>query len=240
MEKHNKPKRGSNNRFFYIALSVCAVAVAGVAVATFSSPTADIKEPASPTAPPSSSTSRYTTSSTTKPTAKPTSKPTAKPTDSVDVAVNPSELFVLPLSNEVSHSFSGETLVYSKTMKDWRTHNGVDFVGEKGQTVKAATDATIGSITTDPLWGDVIELKLGADTVLRYCGAKAATDLKVGDKVEVGQAIATLTEIPCEAEEVTHLHVEVLNKGKYIDPVALIGREIKNYTTTGTTKPTSE
>jgi len=38
-------------------------------------------------------------------------------------------------------------------------------------------------------------------------------------------------KIKCELEDLSL---------KYIDPVALIGREIKNYTTTGTTKPTSE
>ena len=237
MEKHNKPKRGSSSRLFYVALAVCAVAVTGVAVATFSTPSTDIDQPNQPTASSSSSTSTHTTTSTTtQSTTKPTT--TTKPTDSVDVAGKPADLFVLPFGNEVSQSFSGDTLVYSNTMKDWRTHNGVDFVGEKGQTVKAAADATVGAISTDPLWGDVIELKLVGNIVLRYCGAKAATDLKVGDKVEVGQAIATLTEIPCEAADAPHLHVEVLTGGKYTDPVALIGREIKKYTTTGTTAST--
>ncbi len=232
--KQNGKRARSGNRFFYIAMAVCAVAVTGVAVATFSTPTTDIEEPTKTTNPSSSATTRTTTTTTATTTTQPTT--TTKPTEAVDVAVTPADLFVLPFGNEVSNTFSGDTLVYSKTMKDWRTHNGTDFVGEIGQTIKAAADGKITAILSDPLWGDVVELQIHEKTVIRYCGAKAASDLQEGDAVKVGQEIATLTEIPCEAAETPHLHIEVLSDKQYVDPVQLIGREIKHATTVTTGK----
>lgn len=231
-QRSGRAKR-PKNRFFLMALAICAVAITGVAVATFSNPSTDIDEP-DPPAVSRTTTTAVTTQTTTSSTTRVTTKTTAKP-----VVGTPKELYVLPCSNEVLRPFSGDVLVYSPTMKDWRTHNGTDFTGTIGQTLKAASDGTIGAITTDPLWGDVIEIKVSGDTVIRYCGAKAATDLKVGQTVKAGDAIATLTEIPCEAADKPHLHVEVLQKKAYTDPVKFIGREVKNATTTKTSKVTT-
>ena len=63
------------------------------------------------------------------------------------------DLLILPLTNEVCGSFSDDQPVYSKTMNDWRVHNGVDFVGSDGQAVKALADGTIQDLEEDPLLG---------------------------------------------------------------------------------------
>ncbi len=231
-EKYSGRAKRPKNRFFLVALAVCVVAIAGVAVATFSNPSTDIDEPDPPSV--TGTTTTTMTTSTTSSTMRPTTKTTAKP-----VVGTPKELYVLPCSNEVLRPFSGDVLVYSPTMKDWRTHNGTDFTGTIGQSVKAAADGTIQAIKTDPLWGDVIEIKGNSDTVIRYCGAKAATDLKVGQTVKAGDAIATLAEVPCEAADKPHLHLEILRKKAYVDPVEFIGRAVKNATTTTTNKTTT-
>jgi murein DD-endopeptidase MepM/ murein hydrolase activator NlpD len=102
----------------------------------------------------------------------------------------------------------------------------VDFVGEAGATVKAAADGTVSAITSDVLWGDMIELDHGFGIVTRYCGV-SARNIQVGDTVTVGQAIGVLSAVPCEVEEGEHLHFEVLSSGEYLDAVAVIGVDVR-------------
>ena len=233
-EPYSGRAKRPKNRFFLAALAVCAVAITGVAVATFSNPQTDVEDPNPPSTTTRSTTTK-TTTTTTSSTIRTTTKTTAKP-----VVGTPKELYVLPCSNEVWRAFSGDVLVYSPTMKDWRTHNGTDFVGTIGQTLRAACDGTVKTVAVDPLWGDTIELKTADGTVIRYYGAKAAVNLKVGQTVKAGDAIATLSEIPCEISDPPHLHLEIMQKAGYTDPVAFIGREVKKATTTKPTTTTKQ
>ncbi len=43
--------------------------------------------------------------------------------------------FVRPVTGEVLREFSGDELVYDRTMGDWRTHNGTDFLAADGALV---------------------------------------------------------------------------------------------------------
>ena len=239
--KDSRFRKFLNGKGFYLALAVCLVAVGAVAVATFtgslpklpidSSSTASQTEPARTT--PASTKDQpvdkpITNVPDTRPQSTvPTAPPTTQPTNGQD---KPTDLFVLPLTNDVMQVFSDGKQVFSQTMNDWRTHNGVDFRGEKGQTVKALADGTIHLVETDPLWGDVLEIDHGYGIRSRYCGVK--TTLKAGDKVTVNQVIGHLTDIPCEMLEDAHLHLEILVDGAYTDPVKALGRDVKYSCTT--------
>lgn len=220
---------------FYIALAVCLLAVGVVAAVSLrgTSPAKEAEEPAPVT----------TTAPVTVPTAPPTTAqpvqipvtdvedlrtvPTTVPTTAATTTSPvPKELYVLPLTNEVCVPFSADQPLYSKTMGDWRTHGGVDFVGASGQTVKAAADGTVRTIETDVLWGDVIEIDHGFGIVTRYCGV-TARGVAVGDTVTVGQEIGVLSAVPCEAAEGDHLHLEVLSGEKRVDAVSVIGVEVR-------------
>lgn len=229
--KNTSFKQLMKDKGFYIALAVCLVAVGVVAVVSLTNmlPLAEEEETAPSTTAPSTTTTVQDVQNpvTNIPdlrttTAAPTTTPTTPPTD----APKPQDLYVLPLTNEVSKAFSSGEPVYSETMKDWRVHNGVDFTGEKGQTVKAAADGKVTVIKTDVMWGDVIEIDHGFGIVTRYCGV-SARDIAVGDVVEVGEPIGVLTTVPCEAEEGEHLHLEVLSSGKPLDAVAVIGVDVR-------------
>ena len=236
--KDSRMRKFLTGKGFYLALAVCLVAVGAVAVATFTGSLpklmTDNSSPSSQNEPERTTPRSTKDQQVDKPitnvpdpgpsTTAPVTPPTTKPSD-VETNTKPTELFVLPLYNDVMNVFSDGKQVYSQTMNDWRTHNGVDFRGEKGQAVKALADGTIHLVENDPLWGDVVEIDHGYGIRSRYCGVK--TTLKAGDKVTVNQEIGHLTDIPCEMLEDPHLHLEILVDGAYTDPVKALGRDVK-------------
>lgn len=145
-------------------------------------------------------------------------------------ALEAPHLYLLPLTNTVQKPFSSDGPLYCETMRDWRLHLGVDFAGEEGQQVKAVTRGVVIAVVDDPLWGGTIEIDHGVGVITRYCGVK--TLVRVGDKVETGQIIGDLQQIPCECEQSPHLHLEMIVDGMPIDPVAAIALEVRYGETT--------
>ena len=116
----------------------------------------------------------------------------------------------------VSAPFSGDELVYNGTLGDWRTHNGTDYTFPAG-TVTARAGGTVTGVEQDALWGGVVEITGSDGVTWRYCGLK---DIRVDrqDTVAAGSILGTLDEIPAEAREEPHLHLECLKDGDYLDP----------------------
>ncbi len=210
---------------FYIALAVCLVAVCGVAVATFvggltsnkpqtgvtgttvkTVTTTGVKQVAIP----ATDVKDDRTTSTTVATAAPTTTTTTVAAD----------MFIFPVSNRVLLGFS-DTLIYSETLEEWSTHNGVDFEAEQGSQVKATASGTVTRIYRDALWGDVIEIDHGGKVISRICGV-AAKNLREGQTVKAGDVIGTVGEIPAEILMTAHVHLEILANDKYVDPLLLI------------------
>lgn len=238
-DEKSKFKKFLSGKGFYAALAVCLTAVCGVAVGTFIHSLPPVSQDPSSQAGVSAAATRKSEETTRE---RPVDVPltnvpddrtvttaqtntTAAPSN-VHVGPAQPELFVLPLSNEVLKEYSDGKQVYSKTMEDWRTHNGVDFKGEKGQKVKALADGTILSVEKDALWGSVITIDHGFGIRSKYCGVEP-TSIKKGDKVEVSDVIGYVSDIPCELLEGAHLHLEITANGQFVDPVEAIGREVK-------------
>ena len=112
------------------------------------------------------------------------------------------------MSGQTLSGFSGDELVYNETMQDWRTHGGTDIACETGTEVKAPVDGEVVSVSSDALWGGVVELKWGEDTV-RICGV-TASGIKQGDTVAQNAKIGVSSDIPAESKQEPHIHVEVI------------------------------
>ncbi|MCM1544515.1 MAG: M23 family metallopeptidase [Ruminococcus sp.] len=125
--------------------------------------------------------------------------------------------FVLPSGGDVIRKFSPNEPVYSKTMEDWRTHNGVDFAVDEGEEVYSIGNGKVTKVISDIKWGYVIEIDYG-DFTGRYCGIKQNTAVKIDETVKTGDVIGEIDVIPIEAEDGTHLHFEAIQNGKTVDP----------------------
>ncbi len=118
---------------------------------------------------------------------------------------------------------------HNKTLNTYYEHAGIDFTASAGTEVVAVEKGTIESIYKDDvLLGTeiVVDHGNGLKTVYRF--VTEAEGLKVGDKVEKGEVIATVAEATGnEYKDGAHLHFEIMQDGKTIDPALRLPLEEK-------------
>ena len=119
------------------------------------------------------------------------------------VIVNPTE------QKEIIKKYSNSNPVYSKTFNDWRVHNGLDIKAEQGSKVKAITDGTVKEIYDDPLFGQTVVIEHDGGFLAYYSGLGNTTLVNANDKVEAGQDIGSINDIPCEKADGYHLHLAI-------------------------------
>lgn len=127
--------------------------------------------------------------------------------------------FKMPVEGEILREFAKDNLVYSATLDEWITHNGIDIVAEKTSVVKAAADGVVKSIKNDPRYGltVVIEHTNGFTSV--YSNLLTAEFIEEGENVKQGQTIATVGNTATfEIADESHLHFEILKNSENIDP----------------------
>lgn len=135
------------------------------------------------------------------------------------------DYFSLPLGTDILRDYAPDRPMYSATMGDWRTHNGIDFQGADGDQVKAISYGTVSSIYEDVLLGTVVEIDHGNGVVARYCGLNKDTiEVDAGSIVEADTLIGFLGTVPFEKTDISHLHFEIIYNGENTDPLEIMGR----------------
>lgn len=132
-------------------------------------------------------------------------------------------LFSAPLSGAVGMDYSMGIPVFSETLGDYRTHNGVDFKGIKGDSVKTVAEGTVISVESDSLWGNTVKIDHGDGIVSSISGLADEALISAGAKVYDGTIIGIIGEIPVESKEDSHIHLEMRVNGKLTDPMEILG-----------------
>ncbi|MDF2567395.1 MAG: peptidase [Oscillospiraceae bacterium] len=131
--------------------------------------------------------------------------------------------FTMPISGEIINNFSDGELVKSKTLGDWRTHDGIDIKGKVGTPVKSAADGTVTDIKEDSLWGVTVIIDHKNGYTGHYYGLNATVNVKKGQTVSVGDVIGSVGETAqIEIGEESHLHFGLKKDGKWVDPSKVI------------------
>ena len=125
-----------------------------------------------------------------------------------------------PVSGRVLNGYSGDELVYNKTLGDWRTHNGIDYACAKDAAIQSPTAGTVVLAGSDGSWGPTVAIKDSAGRVWRLCGV-ASPAVKEGETVSAGQTLGKVGSVSCECAEEAHIHLEVLQNGQYLDPAKI-------------------
>ena len=141
------------------------------------------------------------------------------PVDDTPVIAQEPRLVVEPLKGEVLMAFSVDQLVYSPTLADWRTHDGVDISAAPGSTVLAATSGTVASVEDDPMMGTTVTIDHEGGYTTVYANLQAKPTVLPGDLVTAGQIIGAVgTTAAAEAAQSPHLHFSVSLDGEAVDP----------------------
>jgi len=162
-----------------------------------------------------------------QPPAEPVSAPKAEPEPEAEPPAEPSNaslmLMQAPSGGNYGMLFSGESLVFSRTLGQWTTHRGVDICAAEGSEVVAAMAGTVAEVRKDPLMGHtvVVEHDKGLKTV--YSALKADQLPQPGAQVRGGDVIGLVgSSALAEVEEGPHLHFEVWMDGTAVDPLTLL------------------
>lgn len=134
-------------------------------------------------------------------------------------------VFQLPVNGAVSFDYAADTLVYNRTMADWRTHCGVDLEAELGARVAAAADGTVKAVGEDDLLGTTVLIEHAGGLCTLYANLAAVPTVSVGDSVRAGDVIGAVGDTAIgESSEVTHLHFAMTRDGVSVDPTDYLPR----------------
>lgn len=137
--------------------------------------------------------------------------------ETVEAAARPT-LFMNPVKGSVQKDFSGDSLVYCKTMDDWRVHNGVDISCEDDSVISAVAAGTVSSAAKDDRYGNVVIVRHPDGSMAYYCGLEDMS-VRDGEEIKAGQKLGIVGSIPCECEEGAHLHLMFMRDGEFTDPM---------------------
>ena len=156
--------------------------------------------------------------STPIPTATATPEP-AKPESTPKAIVQAVKKATAPVEGEVVFGYATDQLLFSKTLKQWTTHPGIDIAAEAGTPVKAVLAGTVKSVAMDDALGRVVILSHTNGRTSIYGNLEETVPVEEGKKVNAGDVIGTVGKTAVsECGEVSHLHFGFLVDDKAVDP----------------------
>ncbi len=220
-ETNNETKNETKKRFtiktkkariagaVYIALAICVVTVMVLSIYSINTEFGDLSIDLS--VPDVSAPEDISTGDT-------SDLPTEK--EESGVPAETKTLYVLPADGEVLKGYTVTALVYSTTMKDYRTHAGVDIAGELGGEVICYTDGYVTAVRDDPFMGKTVEIShgYGIKSVYQNLEDELPDIVYVGAEVKTGDVIGSIGDTAIiESGDAAHLHFELLLDGEPID-----------------------
>ncbi len=113
-------------------------------------------------------------------------------------------------------------LVYSSTLNQWRTHNGIDLLTSAGSEVKCVGVGKVESVKDTILEGVVVTVSHEDGVVSIYKGLSDVS-VKEGDSVTGGTVLGKVSEnMMTEQNDGAHLHFEMTKDGKLVDPATFL------------------
>ena len=136
------------------------------------------------------------------------------PTGSEEVVV-----FTSPIEGgTITKEYAEDFLLEDSTTGIWQTHQALDYSASDGTKVLAVYDGEVESIENSMMDGLVITIKHAGNlkSVYKCLGDEALVG--EGDKVTKGQEIGTVSTNLTEKADGAHLHFELYEGDKLIDP----------------------
>lgn len=127
-------------------------------------------------------------------------------------------VFAYPAAGAATETFHIESLSYSKTMGDFRTHSGIDFVSEQTEDVYACADGTVKEVFNDTFMGLSVCIDHGNGIESEYSSLSECF-VNNGDAVTAGSVLGKSGDTASiEKAEGYHVHLEVKKNGVSVNP----------------------
>ena len=158
------------------------------------------------------------------PTPSPEPPPSPTPGGESDTAApKEDKLLFAPIEGEVLTAFADNTLLYSKTLKQWTSHKGLDIAAAKGTAVRAVADGVVSTVENDIMMGYTITIRHDGNMQSVYANLDSLPTLTAGDSVKAGTEIGAVgTSAIAESADGPHLHFELYIGEKAVDPLPYI------------------
>lgn len=128
-------------------------------------------------------------------------------------------VFSAALKGEIQKMYSVDKVIYSKTLEQWKTHDGIDIAATNSKEVKAIEKGIVESIYNDSFYGMTIEIEHINGYRSVYSNLDENVYVNVGESVIKGQKIGKVGNTSVgEYLDETHLHFMLFLNDKSIDP----------------------
>ena len=134
--------------------------------------------------------------------------------------------YSFPLGNKVAREYSKGEIVKNKTTDDWRTHNGIDINGAKGDQVNSICNGTVTELEHSEIWGTIVTINHGNGFTAKYYGLQKDGVAQPGEEIKANSKIGVLGEIPIESADGIHLHFELYKDGVTVSPSDYLGKRV--------------
>lgn len=140
-----------------------------------------------------------------------------------DAPVPTLPVFIMPTIGNVSKGYTIDALVWSNTMEDYRTHDGIDICAGAGEGVMAAADGIVTEVYTHPMMGTTVVVRHDGDAESVYQNLAEDVAVSVGDTVKSGEVLGAVGESALiEIAEEPHLHFALRVAGESVNPLDYI------------------
>lgn len=136
--------------------------------------------------------------------------------------------FSMPMGNAtLIKDFSSSELFYNTTLGRWEYHGGIDL-SSTDLKVYAVADGVVSAVNTNTLSGTSVEITHSNKLKSYYSSLNGELNVSLGDSVKEGDQIGTADNTAStEEDDGKHLHFEMIEDNKKIDPANYLEFEVK-------------
>ena len=127
--------------------------------------------------------------------------------------------YIYPVNGEIIKDFAMETLVYSKTLDMWKTHQGIDIKADLASEVVAIQAGKVISVEQDNFYGVTVKIEHENGYISVYSNLDKLGTVEIGKLVKQGEAIGKVgVTASGEIADESHLHFEIIKANEWINP----------------------
>lgn len=128
-------------------------------------------------------------------------------------------VFIPALEGEVQKMYSIDKVIYSKTLEQWKTHDGIDIAPSSSYVVKAIEKGVVDSVYNDAFYGMTVKIEHIDGYVSVYSNLEEDVYVNVGESVSKGQKIGKVGNTAIgEAADAPHLHFMLYLNNNVVNP----------------------